>query len=279
MNIDLQTAQAFSTLFVPRYNAEFYFGLTAFLLSLTVGTFYIIDWVRNHRREREHTGLLWGSGLFLGLWFQIPFLYANAGFKVVATDFHPLFSIMLPMCFLGSLLIYRGVCGHLGGNLEKLDALLGGWFVLCCVYFVYYYYEWQYLTSYVPLVLGGVLFFLIIFGLLLTALVRWYRQIVPQQYPYTLAGIILFVVAVLLQLGAATSAALSILQLSPEFWFLAIMSSPTAFVLQSVSTAVLVIGMHYIHREQAPHGLMDQLRVIKSTLKHQPAIAFRRPRF
>lgn len=262
----LELASASSSLFFTLYNTEFYFGAIAFLLSLAVGVFYIIDWGRNHRSEKEHAGLLWGFGLFFSLWFQIPFLYANAGLEIVVSNFHPLFSAMLPVCFLGLALIYRGVRGHLGGDMERLNFSLSAWFVLCSAYFAYCFYHWQQIDSYFPIVVGGSLFFFVIFGLLLAALITWYRRTSAYQYPYTLVGIILFLAATLLQMSAGIMALLAILRLSPDFWFLAIMSSPTAFVLQAISAVLLSMGIHYIHREQSPHNFMDQLRSIKKSL-------------
>lgn len=266
MPFDSQLAQILSTIVLPKYNVEFYFGLFAFLFSILVAIYYVVDWEHFHSKDATHVTLLWGVGSFLSFWFAIPFLIANAGLPMVVTEYHPLFSIMIPLAFLGTLLIYRGVRSMSNPGGRRLDAGLALWFFTCILYFGLFLYHPNLLSSYAVMIFGGVFFFMILFAAMMMELVSWYKRIDPYKYPYTSIGIVLFTGATLLQLASSVAALFSVMRLPPQLWFAALMSSATPYVLQSVSVIMLTCGQYYLHREQTPHT--EDSLLVRSGFKH-----------
>jgi hypothetical protein len=253
MLLEPQLAQALSTIVLPKYNVEFYFGFFAFVFSILVAGYYIIDWEHYHSKQAGHVTLLWGIGSFLSFWFAIPFLIANAGLPVVVTDYHPLFSVMIPLAFLGTLLIYRGIRSLSNPGGKQLDLGLAVWFFASAIYFGYFFFHLEVVASYAAMIFGVAVFFMVLFAAMLISLVAWYKRIDLHQFPYTGIGIVLFSGATLLQLASCVAALFSIMRLPPQLWFAALMATATPYVLQSVSVLMLTCGQYYLHHEQAPH--------------------------
>ncbi len=251
--MDPLLAQTIDTMVLPRYNGEFYFGLFAFIFSILVAGYYVIDWVRFHYKEHGHVTLFWAAGFFLSFWFQIPFLIANAGLPVVVSQYHTLFSVMVPIAFLGVILIYRSLRSLTHSGSIALDLGLTIWFFGAAAYFGFFFNVGDIVSTYAPIVFAAAIFFFVLFTGILLTLISWYKQLDLHQYPRTGIGVVLLTGATLLQLASCVAAILSILALPPQLWFVALMSSATPYVLQSVGVLALAWAFYYVHQEQSPH--------------------------
>lgn len=85
----------------------FYISLSILAIEILGGLYLLSDWLRHKRR---YAFMFFGAiGLLLLDWFQIPTILALSGKHIVYNSFNPLFSVSMPLAFLGYIMIYAGI--------------------------------------------------------------------------------------------------------------------------------------------------------------------------
>lgn len=229
-------------------NPTFYLSLAVLVIGILGGLYLFLEWLRHGRQHKFP--LLWGNGLLLLYWFQIPFILVNAGVRFTITDFNFFYAFALPTTFGGLVLVYLGILSVLQPpNSKKIKFWLSLWFVACILFFFYYFViKGGIITDYSSVFIVNLLFFVPARLLILFALWEWLRLQSWEKTKMTIMGIVLMISWAIMGIAGNVFAVKRLLAYPPQFWFIALLEFKPMFLLQAISLLLLVLGFIFVHR-------------------------------
>ena len=228
------------------YTPVFYLSLATLVLGIVGSVYLFIEWLY-HRRQYRFV-LFWSLSLFVHYLFQVPAILANAGVSFTLTDFSVFFAITYPLVFLAYIFIYLGLRSLFPPlSTRRGNIFFSLWFAAFVAIFVAHKLVGVPVNN-VSATIILLLFILPIQFLILRSLVRWFRSGQCLNSLISKIGIVVIIAAVLAKMGQALFVFNNILKYPPDFWFVAISSSQTLFISQSLSTLLLLIGFFFVHQ-------------------------------
>ena len=228
---------------------DFLFWLVLILLSLGVGgsLYGFGEWFYHGRRNLPI--LLWSVGL-LGLnWYQVPTLIAlSSKSAVVLSNFNPLFSLALPVAFLGFELIYLGGLFTISKVKRQTVISLTAWFVASVLYYGFYYRMGETFQTVWPVLGSNLLFFAPIFALNLSAAVAMHRRAVLSGNRRHKLGALLYAFASCCGLARTGLSLFFGLVYPPQFAALRFFS-PSFIVAQLAGLAIFLLSFWLLHKD------------------------------
>lgn len=224
----------------------FLLSLTAFLISIGSGAYFLWWWIKSGRRYAIL--LYWAYGLGALLLFKVPNIIANAGVKIVQRDFYISFFATLLGYFLALFALRHGLSffsDHSRGILINIFFKL--WFGVAVAYLSLSFFAGGEL-SFAPVWGAHILFYIPAQLFLLRDLGRLAKKFPPSFVipslgkKLSIAGTILLVIISILYIGT------QIFSHSREFWYFSVTASPVISLLQIISGILLFLGFRALAR-------------------------------
>ncbi len=210
--------------------------------------FLLFEWFRHQRKYAFM--LAWALGLFLLDWFQIPTALFGARKQIVYSQFNVLFSVSIPLSFLGFLLIYLGIRAVTHAPLKKIVyAWFFLWFLAALLFYGLQYQDAHPIESQLGL-LASMAFFLVPVQVLnFSALRAGYKKKDWLASKPARWGLVLLMGSVVVSLARYTFYIVKVILYPPEFALLLIRSSRFYLATQMLGIVLLVVGFLLIHGE------------------------------
>jgi len=231
----------------------FYASFLILASGPAAGLFLLFEWFRHQRKFAFM--LSWSLGLFLLDWFQIPTALFGARDQIVYSQFNSLFSISVPLSFLGFLLIYLGIRAVTHAPVKKVThAWFFLWFLAALIFYGLQYWGASAIQSRLGL-LASVAFFLVPVQLL-NFLALWAGYQNKNWLATKLArwGLAALMGAVVVSLARYAFYVDKVILYPPAFALLFIRSSSFYLFTQMLGIVLLVAGFLLIHREAVSGG-------------------------
>jgi hypothetical protein len=224
-----------------------YFYIVLFVLILGVGgsIYGFCEWAFHGFKYK--TIFLWSLGLLFLNWYQVPTLVAFFGQSVTLTAFDLLFSLALPIAFLGFALIYLGSLAIIRKITLSRSAFFLAWFIASLFYYRLYYEGSMPLQNAWPVIGSNLLFFMPVFLLNLSLAVSLYRRIPPPGPLSIKAGVWAYILASCAGLVRTGLSLFFGLTYPPQFAALRFFSPPF-IVAQAVGMIILLISFFFLHK-------------------------------
>lgn len=231
----------------------FYGSLFVLASGPVAGFFLLFEWLRHKRKDAFI--LAWSLGLFLLDWFQIPIILFEARREFVYSQFNSLFSISVPLSFLGFLLIYLGIRAVTHAPVKKIVyAWLFLWFLAALIFYGLQYWSSDAIQSR-PSLLASMAFFLVPVQLLnFSALLAGYRNKNWLTTTRARWGLVALLASVLVSLARYAFYIDKVMLYPPAFALLLIWSSRFYLSTQMCGILLLVAGFLLVHKEAASGG-------------------------
>lgn len=233
-------------------NLSFLLPAMALALGIATSIYFLRDWFMHKSRPRLL--LLWAGGLFLMYWFQVPGILAALGKSVTISRFNLFFALTLPITFLALILFYLGIVDALDIKIKRTAKIaLFVWFASAALFFGYTFvlHKGVIETYSVPLI-GNLVFYMPLRLLIIATFIWWFYAtalpLEPKTKIFAVLGSLGVVVESLLGILRNIMVIKMVLSYPPSFWYLAMTSNKTFFVLQTTSIFFLVFGFYFLHR-------------------------------
>ena len=228
-------------------NAAALFPSFALALGILASVYLLKEWFRHERRWRFLA--LWAAALFLMYWFQIPAILANLGVVVTVSKFNFFFALTLPVTFLALIFIYLGILDALEINIKKaVKILLGAWFFSAALFFGYNFIASGGVIQTDSVPLAGKLAIYLPLRLLIIATLAWWLW---RARPLTLFGVLGAAGVIgesMLGIIRNLLVVKTVLAYPPSFWYIAMTSLQSFFILQTASVILAAVGFYFLHR-------------------------------
>lgn len=232
---------------------NFYLSLTAFLVYLAGGVYFLFWWITRKGQPKFLLFFALGMGMFL--WFKIPNILANTHINFVQQNFYPFFFITLLFHLLAYFALIKGLAFFTQYSRGKYIARsFMVWFGLAILYFALTFFVPNFDVTYTPVWAGHLLFYIPAQLFIGHELWRISKQqanapIVPKT------GIALMASGIILLL--ASSVLYIFIQVWPyprKFWYFSVISSPGISVLQILSGLCLFFGLYIFTKKYISSG-------------------------
>ena len=200
--------------------------------------------------------LCWSLGLFLLDWFQIPTALFGARDQIVYTQFNSLFSISVPLSFLGFLLIYLGIRAVTHALIKKIVySWFFLWFLAALIFYGIQNWGTYAIGSRLGLFASVACFFVPVQLLNFSALWAAFRNEHRAMAARTRWGLATLMGSVVVSFARYAFYADQVILYPPQFALVLIRSSFFYLSTQMLGIALLVAGFLLIHKETVRRGM------------------------
>lgn len=235
-------AGVFNSVTFEQYT-NLYLFITLLFLSTISGLWFLLHWFKNRAfKSRLYVGL----GLLVSHLFLYPFIIVSLGNRIVTSDFNSFYGITIPIAFFGWLLIYAGILRISPIKYSSIKSIfLILWLGASVVIYLYLGLTMPGISiDRIFQILPLALFFIPIqlFGIHTSH--KWFHvhEMKKREGFWArvhVASLLIVFILSFFQIGLASTC---LVVYPPSFWFFALFSCSSVFVIEVVKVILLVVS-------------------------------------